>query len=531
MRKRVVLGLVFVVLFALGWWVGRSGASRDLYGNLDLFIEVLGRVEQNYVDPVDPEKLIDGALKGLTHQLDPYSQYLDARAYGNLQTATHGTFGGIGIVVGIRDNYPTVISPIEGGPAYRAGIRTGDVIVKIEGKSSAGLSIDDAADKLRGEKGTSVTISIARDGEPEPQNITLVRDIIVTKSVPYAFIAAPGVGYLRLASFSETSGAEVREGLASLRKQGARSVVLDLRQNPGGLLEQAVDVSNQFLPKGDLVVQTRGRIASQDQRFYTKEAGAESRWPVVVLIDEGSASAAEIVAGALQDLDRALLVGRTSFGKGSVQSVYPLRSGRAALKLTTARYYTPSGRSIHKARADSVDALDALDDDDQAPTPRAPADSTPRPRYTTSGGRVVYGGGGITPDVEVSPDTLGPVARQVERRALNFKFANKWVVQHEGTKVEPRLPEATWSAFVALLEAEKIEGSRAAIERERPMLERGVRRELARRIDGDAAAARVALEGDPVFRRALQVLERARAPRDVFAGVTPAKAPTTATAR
>jgi hypothetical protein len=249
-RKRVVLSLLLAALFTLGWFVGRSRATGDLYGNLDLFVEIIHKVEANYVDPVEPEQLVNGALKGMTRTLDPYSQYLDAKAFANLRTTTQGQFGGIGVVVSVRDNYPTVISPIEGSPASLAGMRSGDQIVKIDGKSAAGLSIDDAADRLRGPEGTQVTVTVRREGEQEERDVTLERKIIVTHSVPYSFMVGKDVGYVRLSSFAENSGAEVRGALERLRRDGAKSAVLDLRQDPGGLLEQAVDVAGQFLPKG-----------------------------------------------------------------------------------------------------------------------------------------------------------------------------------------------------------------------------------------------------------------------------------------
>jgi len=513
-RKRVVLGLLLLGLFTLGWFVGRSGASGDLYGNLDLFVEIIHKVEQNYVDPVESEQLVDGALKGMMRTLDPYSQYLDAKAFANLKTTTQGTFGGIGVVVSVRENYPTVISPIEGSPAFLAGLRSGDQIVKIDGKSSAGLSIDAAAARLRGPEGTLVTLTVRREGETEDRDVTLERKVIVTHSVPYAFMAGSGVGYVRLASFSENSGAEVRAALTRLRREGAKSAVLDLRQDPGGLLEQAVDVAGQFLPKGTQVVQTRGRMRGQDQRFYTTEAGAERHWPLVVLVDPGSASASEIVAGALQDLDRALLIGRTTFGKGLVQTVFPLRGTEAALKLTTSRYYTPSGRSIHRAAHDTL-ALE--EEEDSGAESAVPPDTLPAPRYRTSGGRTVFGGGGITPDIVVLADSLPPLTLAVERAGLPFRFANRWVNAHPGATAGNELPEGMWGEFTGFLSTEKMKLDPKALSAERDLLQRALRRELARRISGDAAAARVALEGDVVFGRALQILSRAKSPADVFA--------------
>ena len=517
-RRHLALAGLLAALFAVGWWVGRSSATgpADLYANVDAFVEVLQKVEQSYVDPVQPKTLVDGAIKGMLHDLDPYSQFLDEQSWDNLKATTHGSFGGIGIVVTVRDNYPTVISPIEGSPAWTLGLRPGDVIAKIDGQSSAGLTVEEVATRLRGAAGTQVKISVRREGESGEQEYTVERQIIVTKAVPYAFMAEEHTGYLRLANFSENSGAEVRAAIERLRLEGATRLVLDLRAIPGGLLDQAVDVFEQLVKPNTLVVYTRGRSKGQDNRYYSSERHPQLEWPVVVLVDQGSASASEIVAGALQDLDRALVVGQSTFGKGSVQSVFPLRGRGAALKLTTAKYYTPSGRSIHKAQQPTGPPSAADDDgeDASAPSP-SPADSMPPHAYQTTAGRTVFGGGGIVPDLKVVPDSLPPLTRRVESRALSFRFANRWVNLHPGSKLDSPA-ESQWKEFLAFLATEKVEYTPAEIKAERPLLERSLRRELARRLSGDPAAARVALEGDPVFEQALDILLRARTAREVF---------------
>ena len=521
-RRNLVLAGLLAALFGVGWWVGRSSATGPgtLYANVDGFVEVLQKVEQSYVDPVQSEVLVEGAIKGMLHDLDPYSQYLDESSWDNLKATTHGSFGGIGIVVSVRDNYPTVISPIEGSPAWTLGLRAGDVIVRIDGKSSAGLTVDEVASRLRGPSGTTVKIGVRREGENDEQEYTVERQVIVTRSVPYSFMVDDRTGYLRLANFSENSGSEMRAAMERLRLEGANRLVLDLRSNPGGLLDQAVDVVEQLVKPNTLVVFTRGRAKGQDNRYYSSERRPQLDWPLVVLVDQGSASASEIVAGALQDLDRALVVGQTTFGKGSVQSVYPLRGRNAALKLTTAKYYTPSGRSIHKAHNPALAELLDEDEDDggaddaAAPSP-APGDSMPPKPYQTASGRTVFGGGGIVPDLVVTPDSLPSLTRRVETRSLTFRFANRWVNQHPGSKLAAPT-ETQWKDFLAFLDSQKVPATAAEIRTERPLLERSIQRELARRLSGDPAAAKVALQGDPVFEQALDILSRARTAREVF---------------
>lgn len=520
LKRRWLLGIAFVVLFGLGWWAGRGAAGGDMYGNLDLFVEVLTRVENSYVDPVESKELVDGALRGMLKELDPYSQYLDEKSFTQLQSVTHGEFGGIGIVVSIRNRYPTVISPIEGTPAWEAGLASGDIIVAIDGASSYDMTVEDAADLLRGPEGTTVRVTLRREGQTSERSVTLERRTIETKSVPYSFVSNDGVGYLRLASFTEKAGQETRDAIAQLRRDGAKSLVLDLRLNPGGLLDQAVDVAEQFLPKGTMVVYTDGRIEQQDHRYFATEGRPETRWPMVVLVDGGSASASEIVAGAVQDTDRGLVIGRTTFGKGSVQSVFPLADKRSALKLTTALYYTPSGRSIHRMDRDPEDIVALLEDEEaDAPVEEPPAEED-RPVFHTAAGRTVYGGGGITPDLEVRQDSLPPIVLEVEQLGLPFRFANRWVNTHDVSSAARPVSGAQWREFVAFAESESERIDAQAMEAERGHIERALRRELARRLNGDAAAAQVVLENDRVYQRARAILAGAKRPDDVFAGIS-----------
>ena len=520
--RRIAAAVLVAALFALGWWSGRDNGRGELYSNLDRFVEVLHKVDENYVTPVEPAPLMKGAVQGMLQTLDPYSQYLDRKDYGSLQEMTHGSFSGVGIEVGLRAHFPTVIAPIDGGPAQESGIRSGDAIVKVDGRSTADFTLDQVSNALRGPAGTHVLVTILREGEGE-RDIQLTRREIVVTSVPYAFVTTGGVGYVRIARFAEDTDTRLREALDRLRHDGAKSLVLDLRHNPGGLLDQAVDVAEHFVPSGAEIVSTRGRSATLNRRYYAHATAPETRWPMAVLVDEGSASASEIVAGALQDLDRALVVGRTSFGKGSVQNVFPLPGGQAAVKLTTALYYTPSGRSIHRRAheapvdplGDDDDADEADDDADSAAVATAPRDTVARPEFHTAAGRRVLGGGGITPDVAVVPDTLGRLASEFERRNLALRFARRWKADHATAALPPA--SALWPELAPFLDAQGFHAAPDSLAAERDDFARIARREIARERGGPAAAARAALDDDPVFQRAAAALVRAKAPSEVFA--------------
>ena len=411
MRRRVLLGAVLGTLFAFGWWVGGSRAASGLYSGLDLFIEVLQSVQTNYVDVVDPAKLITGAMRGVAHGLDPWSRYLDPEEFRALRGSIQGAFDGIGAQVDTRAGWPIVIAPIEGSPAWDAGLEPGDVITKVDGHSTFGLTPDEMGAKLRGGPHTMVTLTVARDDKE--REVRLERRRVTVKNVPYAFLAAPGVGYLRLAHFSTHAGADVAATCDTLRAQGARALLLDLRGNPGGTFDEAVAIASQFLPAGATIVTTKGRASGTDQRFTAQRPRPELTWPLAVLVDGGSASAAEIVAGALQDHDRAVLVGDTTFGKGVSQQIYPLRGSLGALQLTVSRYYTPSGRSIHRSGTESLG--EEGDDDDEAGTKPPASDSVRALTFRTDAGRIVRGGGGLAPDVRVRADTSASLQRALSR--------------------------------------------------------------------------------------------------------------------
>ena len=318
----------------------------DTYNKLKIFSEVLSLIESNYVESVESDTIINGAIRGMVKALDPHTSYLPPVSYKEMQVETTGKFGGLGIEISIRDGVLTVISPIEETPAFEVGIKAGDKIIKIEEESTLDMTLQDAVSLLRGETGSPVTITIFRDSFKAPKEFTIVRAIIKVRSVVHK-LYKKDIGYIKIRSFSKNTSVDLDKALAELEKKKISKLILDLRNNPGGLLNQAVEVTDRFLNRENLIVYTKGRSDEQNMRFTTHDKVAGVSYPLIVLVNSGSASASEIVAGALQDLNRAIILGTPTFGKGSVQTIIPLSDG-SALRLTTARYYTPSGRVIQE---------------------------------------------------------------------------------------------------------------------------------------------------------------------------------------
>ncbi|OGV66753.1 MAG: hypothetical protein A2283_17595 [Lentisphaerae bacterium RIFOXYA12_FULL_48_11] len=328
-----------------------SNENRDAaYNKMELLTEAILHIKKNYVEEKTYEQIINGALHGMLQALDSHSDFLEPEAFKDIQEDTRGKYGGIGIHVGMRDGIITVIAPIEDTPAFKAGMQAGDRIVEIDSEKTIGMKLDAAVKKMRGPKGTKILLTIRRSDEDDLRQLTIMRDDIEVPSVKGATIMGDGVGYVRITQFALPTSGSLDEALKKLKQQGMNALILDLRNNPGGLLISAIDVSRKFLPKGKLIVTTKGRegVVPKDEKF-SQEDGSYIDYPMVVLVNGGSASASEIVAGALQDNKRAVIVGATTFGKGSVQSVLPLKAGesKGALRITTARYYTPSGQMIH----------------------------------------------------------------------------------------------------------------------------------------------------------------------------------------
>jgi carboxyl-terminal processing protease len=336
--------LVLGLFFFQGSGADVKAGTDKVYQNIEVFAEVLRQIEENYVEPKDPQELIYGAIKGMVESLDPHSAFMTKQEHKDLMIETKGSFTGVGIEITTRDNVITVVSPIEGTPAYKAGIKAGDRIIKINDELTNDMTLSDAVKRIRGPKGTELKLTVSREGSEKPLDFSITRDVIPLRSVR-SYRISPDIGYVRISNFQSKTEEDLKSALRELESgEGLKGLILDLRNNPGGLLDQAIKVSDLFLDKG-LIVSTKGRDPSQNMEVSAHHNGSSRNYPMIVLVNEGSASASEIVAGAMQDNKRALILGTKTFGKGSVQTILPLSDG-SGLRLTTARYYTPSGNSI-----------------------------------------------------------------------------------------------------------------------------------------------------------------------------------------
>ncbi|WP_373060853.1 S41 family peptidase [Gemmatimonas sp.] len=518
--RAIAAAALFVALLSLGgWWAGRdltvgTPQVRAPLGGARLFDQVVAAVAQKYVDSLDGSAIYDKAVAGLLRELkDPYTTYLAEDRLRRLNEQISGTYAGVGLQIDIRDSWPVVIEPIVGGPSERAGVSVGDRIVMIGKESTRGWSRDETSKAMRGPPGSSVTFTVER-GDSRV-NFTLVRDKVHLRAVQRVQLLQNGVGYVDVNVFSAQTAAELSAAVDSVVKLGARSLVMDLRGNPGGLLEQGIAVTELFLDRGQSIVQLRARPGSQPQ-VYTDSL--PQRWPTLplaVLVDRASASASEIVAGALQDHDRAIVLGVTSFGKGSAQNVYPLSSG-GALRLTTARWYTPVGRSIN--RPVPRDRDDAIEDSAEVTLP-----DTIRPRFRTDAGRTVFGGGGITPDV-ITGDTTTPMQVQSLARAMGKNAgayrdavarqaeAQKRQMTGPGDPVTPAMLDALYADLVR----RGVAPPRSVFDSASPWIARSLGYELTRVSFGADADFMRRTQDDSALQRAMELLQGARSPRDVF---------------
>jgi carboxyl-terminal processing protease len=518
LNKKTIIGLLLlciVVAVAIFVMAGdREEKQREtVYQNLEQFGAVLDRILNYYVDEIDAEKLIKAAINGMLDQLDEHSIYMDSYEYENLMIDTKGEFGGLGITLGQTSGYPTVVSTLEDTPAYRLGIQGGDKIVEIEGVSTKDWKTEQAVTKLRGREGTQVVLTIAREGLPDSLHYTITREIIRVPSITYS-TDLDGIGYIRLARFAERTAGELDAIIRDLERQKVRGLIIDLRSNPGGLLESAREVSELFLEKDKLLVYTESRIPSHNVKYYSRSTKVHDQVPIVVLINRYSASAAEIVAGALQDWDRSVVVGETSYGKGSVQTVFMI--GKDALKLTTAKYFTPSGRCIHKDRPRSEENPD-IEDLSAAPVEEKKA-GAPRQEFHPAGGRIVYGGGGIAPDWTITLPDLTEFEVDLERRQLFFNFAVHYASQHKVSDTF-EVGDAVIADFRAYCAENKFAASDSAwtAPEDVDYMKLAIKREVFRKMMGTKGAYLATLPKDEEVNKVLAMFRAAPTLKEMFA--------------
>lgn len=439
-----------------------SASGREtLYKYSKLLTDISYRIQSAYMDTINTKEMIYSGIRGMLDVLDPFSVLMEQQNYDRLMESTHGKYEGLGMQIDLREDTVTVVSPIEGTPAQRMGLQAGDRIIEIDGKNAVGMTTEAASKLMRGPAGTKVSLTINRAGLPEPLEYVVERAVIELKSVPYYGMAdeTNKIGYLRLNKFSESTDRELAEALDALKKMGAQSVIFDLRYNGGGLLDQAVKTANLFLDKDKLIVYTQGRDPESQRKYFSTEAPIAADLPLVVLVDEGTASASEIVSGAIQDWDRGLIVGNTTFGKGLVQQVFRLPDTEdVALKLTTARYYVPSGRSIQKpSRATKHPNMD---DEEAVEEDTASAELVEKDEsdvFYTNKGRKVYGGGGIVPDVLVEREYASALDVNLRRQGKFFNFAVYYTAKNPKVATDFQVTDDVMNEFRQYLKDNKFD--------------------------------------------------------------------------
>lgn len=529
-----VIGLVAVISFLSGGWLLQRGVASDgnVYQQARLFDDVLGHVSTYFVDSIGETDLYQKATRGMLEQLnDPYSVLLTGDDYKALTEQTSGNYAGLGIQIDVRDGWITVVAPLPETPAERAGIETGDQIIEVDGKSTEGWKNDQAVKALRGEPGSRVGITIRRAGITDPIKYRLTRAQIHMRSVPPGTMFDGGVGYISLNPVSETSAEELRQEITAMKGKGMKTLIMDLRGNPGGLLDQGVKVADLFLDTRQEIVSTRGRARGATKEFYDEARQVWPDLPIVILVNDGTASAAEIIAGALQDHDRAVVVGAPTFGKGLVQTLFPLGEG-VALKLTTARWYTPSGRTIQRIVKDEEDqaaqAAMAVVADTVLGAPDAESTDSAlkeRPIFHTDAGRVVRGGGGIVPDLVIRLDTLTSSEREFAKAlgnglpqyrdaltsiALDAKKNHR--VKSESFKVTPQMRQEVYNR----LRAHEVTLSASVFQGAGNLIDEQLGYEIARYVFGRPAEFRRRAANDPQMQTAMGLLRKAQTPKDLL---------------
>src|SRR5580700_5279453 len=513
-RRGLVIAVAVLLLSAVlggiyGPNVRATTASADDYQTaVRDFTRVLDVVQANYAEPVDVDKAVyQGAIPGMLRMLDPHSNFFDARQFALLREDQRGKYYGVGMVVAPRENHTVVMAPYVGAPAYNAGIRPGDVIVKVDEKATEGLTTSDVADMLKGAKGTIVKITVSREGYTDPLIFTVTRDEIPRHSVDIAFMFKPGVGYIRLSGFNETTDREIADALKKLNASSLDGLILDMRGNPGGLLNEAVAVSDMFLDRNQLIVSHHGR-ASAERKYMTVRGNQGVTVPLVILVNGNSASATEIVSGAVQDHDRGIIVGETTFGKGLVQTVTPL-SENTGLALTTARYYTPSGRLIQR----DYKSISLYEYHYERKVPEHPTEIK-----LTDSGRQVTGGGGITPDIVVAAPKLNKFEESLFRADVFIPVetgVGGFTRYYLGTKPtitkQFEVDDAVMKSFRDYLAKHNVHYTEPEMAENQDWIKRKIKQEIFMSAFGQQEGFKVLLEADPQVEKAEEAIPQARA--------------------
>lgn len=503
----------------VGMKVNTAASGDDVFDNVKKFNEALTLVQKNYVDDVSADKLTEAAIRGMLGELDPHSTYITQEQLKRINEDFSGSFEGIGVEFDIVNDTITIITPISGGPSEALGIQAGDKIVKIDGVSSIGMTREEVPKKLRGAKGTKVTVSIARGNSTNLIDFEITRDKIPLYSVDASFMINNEVGYARVTRFSATTYDEFSKALAEMKKNGMKKLVLDLRNNPGGYLDQAFKMASMFIERGKKIVYTKSRIPAYNDE-YISEGGEYINIPLVVLVNDGSASASEIVSGAIQDWDRGIIVGENTFGKGLVQRQYDLSDG-SAMRVTTSRYYTPSGRLIQKPYegGEYKKMLLNQDEGDNLYHNNDTKD-TSRPEFKTMGGRTVYGGGGVTPDFIVKLDTLTNYSVQLRRLNLFLEYANSYfdnnrenikstysdyIKFRDNFQVSPAMLED----FKSLAASKNVQFNEDEWNRDADFISMSIKSIIARDLWGNNGSMAVFLATDRQMEKALQLFPEA----------------------
>jgi carboxyl-terminal processing protease len=511
LRVFLCMATVLVLPMVLGGFLltveaGPATKEED-DASLRLFNNLLVLVEGNYATRVDSEKAVYGAIDGMLRTLDPHSKFLEPKAFKSLREDQTGTYAGLGIQVQSLFGKVTIVSrPFPDSPAEKAGLRVGDMITHVEGKPTKGLMVEEVVSKLRGTPGTSVHITISRPGDERPFDLDIVRRQLKKYTINFSYMVRPTVGYIKIDSFAETTGKELKEALAKMDPKKLEGLILDLRGNPGGLLQEAIKVGEVFLQEKQVILKTEGRAGGSVQEFQAKAKNVDPPYPLVVLIDQNSASASEIVSGAIQDHDRGLIVGETSFGKGLVQSVYTLRNTSgvdAGLLLTTQKWLTPSGRLIQRDYS-QISQFDYYNHRD------TPVDGKKREVKYSDNGRIVYGGGGITPDEIVERPEFNDLQKSLIDNFAFFSFADEFFKTNLAVDMSFQVSNAMVDDFKKHLTARQIPYTDKGIQDNLDFIKMRIKHEVFYKRLGNTDAQRVLDEGDVQLQRAIQLLPEAK---------------------